>query len=353
MRKLVSLALAAVMALGLTACTSGAPSSTASESMAATSETTGSAETATTGELTEVSVGYMPNYGSLAELVSAEHNGYFEEQGLKVNLVEFGDGPSIIAAMDSGTVQVGYIGSGAHKLAIQGQAKIFCMAHVGNADAVVTNTDKGVNEITDLKGKVVGYSTGTTSEQLLKSALEANGMTMDDITAMEMDPSALVTAMLSGQLDACAAWSPMTFTIQEQLGDKYKVLADNLTFSDQSASVSSWIVKTDYAEEHADTVLAFTRALYKAKDFRADEANFEQIAQWVADQTKVDFDTAYQQRGDAEWLTSAELVQEVKDGTVEKLYQVQQDAFLKNGDITEAVPVSDYVMLDNMLEAAE
>ena len=350
MKKLAALALTAALALGLAACAPAASSSPGS-SAAASTASGGSSEPAK--ELVEVSVGYMPNYGSLAELVSGIHNGYFADEGLDVKLVEFGDGPSIIAAMDSGTVQVGYIGSGAHKLAIQGQVKIFCMAHVGNADAVVTNTDKGVSNITDLKGKVVGYSTGTTSEQLLKSALEANGMTMDDITAMEMDASALVTAMLSGQLDACAAWSPMTFTIQEQLGDKYKVLADNLTFSDQSASVSSWIVKPDYAEKNADLVLAFTRALYKAKDFRADEANYEQIAQWVADQTKVDFDTAYQQRGDAEWLTSAELVDEVKDGTVEELYKVQQDAFLKSGDIAEEVPVADYVMMDNMLAAAE
>ena len=267
--------------------------------------------------------------------------------------MEFADGPTIIAAMESGSVQVGYIGSGAHKLAIQGQAKIFCMAHVGNADAVVTDASKGIETIEDLKGKTVGYSSGTSSEQILKYALEAHGMTMDDIKAQEMDASALVTAMLSGSLDACAAWSPMTFTIQEQLGDNYKVLADNMMFSDQSAAVSSWIVTPKYAEENADTILAFTKALMKAKDFRADEANYEQIAQWVADQTKTDYETCYQQRGDAEWQTSAELIESINDGSMEQMYKVQQEDFLKNGQIEAEVPVSDYVMFDNMLAAAE
>lgn len=346
MKKIASLALAAIMALGIVAC-GGTPSSQSISSVDSSNSASSSEK------LTKVSVGYMPNYGSLSEVITAKQKGYFAEQGIEVELIEFADGPTIVAAMDSGTVQVGYIGSGAHKLAIQGQAKIFSMAQVSNSDAIVTNTEKGIEEISQLKGKVVGYSTGTTSEQLLKSALEVNNMTMNDIQALEMDASALVTAMLSGQLDACVAWSPMTFTIKEQLGDKYKVLADNLTFSDKAVAISSWIVKPDYAGKNPDTILAFTKALYKAKDFRAEEANYEQVAKWVAEQTKTDFDTAYQQRGDAEWLTSQELVQEVENGNVEKLYQVQQDAFLKNGDIPEKVPVADYVMLDNMKAAAQ
>ena len=354
MKKALSLLIAGCMALSMAACGgSGASTATSTGGASSGSAPASTASEASTGEKTKVVVGYMPNYGSLAEVVSAQHNGYFEEQGLEVELMEFADGPTIIAAMESGSVQVGYIGSGAHKLAIQGQAKIFCMAHVGNADAVVTDASKGIETIEDLKGKTVGYSSGTSSEQILKYALEAHGMTMDDIKAQEMDASALVTAMLSGSLDASAAWSPMTFTIQEQLGDNYKVLADNMMFSDQSAAVSSWIVTPKYAEENADTILAFTKALMKAKDFRADEANYEQIAQWVADQTKTDYETCYQQRGDAEWQTSAELIESINDGSMEQMYKVQQEDFLKNGQIEAEVPVSDYVMFDNMLAAAE
>ena len=75
------------------------------------------------------------NYSSLVEVVTADQMGYFEEQGITVNLVEFADGPTIIAAMENGSIDIGYIGSGAHKLCINGRAKIFCFAHCGNGDA--------------------------------------------------------------------------------------------------------------------------------------------------------------------------------------------------------------------------
>ena len=38
---------------------------------------------------------------------------------------------------------------------------------------------------------------------------------------------------------------------------------------------------------------------------------------------------------------------------MEQMYKVQQEDFLKNGQIEAEVPVSDYVMFDNMLAAAE
>ena len=40
-------------------------------------------------------------------------------------------------------------------------------------------------------------------------------------------------------------------------------LADNLSFADQSASVSSWICMSKYADEKSDVLLRYVKALYK------------------------------------------------------------------------------------------
>ena len=106
---------------------------------------------------------------------------------------------------------------------------------------------------------------------------------MDDITAMEMDASGIVSAMISGSLDACALWSPSTLAVSTELGDDVVKLADNLSFADQSASVSSWICMSKYADEKSDVLLRYVKALYKAKDYRADPANAEQISHWIAE----------------------------------------------------------------------
>ena len=79
-----------------------------------------------------LNVAYMPNYGSLWAIEAAIQKGYLAEEGITVNLVEFADGPTIIAAMESGSIDVGYIGQGAHKLCVNGQATIFALSHISN-----------------------------------------------------------------------------------------------------------------------------------------------------------------------------------------------------------------------------
>ncbi len=297
----------------------------------------------------ELNIGYMPNYGSLWSVTTAIEKGYFEEAGIKVTLWEFADGPTIINAMESGKIDIGYIGHGAHKLCIQGKAKIFALSHISNGDAVIGGP--GIDSLDDLKGKTVGYTAGTSSEDILKNALAKAGLTMDDITAMEMGAENLTTAMLSGSLDACACWSPNSLKIMEEMEGATK-LADNVMFSDTSVSLASWIVLDKYAGENADKILAFTKALYKAMDYAAD-GNYEEVAGYVANQTKTDKDSVYAQRGDADWLTGKEVAAGAADGTVEAYYKTQQNNFLASGAVPAEVPVADYVMLDNMINAGK
>ena len=62
----------------------------------------------------------------------------------------------------------------------------------------------GVNSLEDLKGKKVAYASGTSSETILKRALNSVGLTMDDIEAYDMEVSNMVSAIVSGSIDACA-----------------------------------------------------------------------------------------------------------------------------------------------------
>ena len=116
----------------------------------------GSEEKTTASSLKTLNVAYMPNYASLCSVMAAIETGAFEEEGLKVNLVEFADGPTIIAAMESGSIDIGYIGHGAHKLCINGRASIFAFSHLGNGDAIVGLKSHGVESLADLRGKKVG-----------------------------------------------------------------------------------------------------------------------------------------------------------------------------------------------------
>ena len=260
-----------------------------------------------------LNVAYMPNYGSLWAVETAINKGYFEEEGLTLNLVEFADGPTIIAAMESGSIDVGYIGQGAHKLCINGRASIFALSHISNGDALIGG--KGIATVEDLKGKVVAYSSGTSSEDILKNSLTKAGMTMDDIKAMDMD---------------------------------------NMTFADTTVSLASWICMPKYGEENHDLLVRFTRALFKGMDYSAKE-HYDEVSEWVAKQTATDYESVYNQRGDAQWLTGKEVAEGAADGTVAKYYELQRDNFVKAGAVEkDPVPdVAEYVLFDVMTEAGK
>ena len=343
MKKFLALMLSLVMALSLAAC--GGETSTDE-----TTDDTTTTETETTVEPVTLNIGYMNNYGSLWSLMAAQEMGYFEDQGITLNLISFDSGPNIIAAMEGGSVDIGYIGDGAHRLCAEGSASIITLSHISNGDAVIGGPN--VKTIADLAGKTVAYSSGTTSENILVQALATEGMTMDDITAMDMDASAIVTAMLSGQVDACAIWSPQSTTVLDQLGDDATILADNVMFADQSIALSSWIVLPSSLEEDHDVLVRFLTALYQGMDYAAEE-HHDEVAQWVADQLAADYDATYGETTSGDWLTGQEVYNGVADGTVQGYYEFQQELMVAAGTLEEAVPVENYVAFDLMTEVGD
>ena len=353
MKKLLALMLALVMVFALAACgdsgeATATPTPAATEPAADTTDP--SAETPL--EPITIKVGYMNNYGSLWSVLTAEQMGYMEEQGITLELSSFADGPTIISAMESGSIDIGYIGDGAHKLCAQGNAEIIALSHISNGDAVIGGPN--VTTLEDLAGKTVAYAAGTSSEVILTNALNSVGLTMDDITAMNMDPSAIVTAMLTGDVDACALWSPESLTVLEQVEGTTK-LADNMTFSDTSISLASWIALPSRVESEREMFVRFVTALFKGMDYAADE-HYDEVAQWVADLLAIDYDVIYNQRGDAEWLTGKEVYEGVLDGTVADYYQLQQDIMIVNAEssgVTEPVPLENYISFDIMTEVGE
>ena len=336
MKKLLAVILAGMMALAVAGCGGGDKKAEAPKG--------GEAKASTV-----VRVAYMPNMGSAATLFTGIEQGYFKEVGIEVKPFQFQGGPAEIAAMGSGDIDVAQIGHGAHKLCIQGQAKIFHMDGTSLADAVVANKSKGINKVADLKGKTVAVQSGTSSEIILKLALADAGLSLNDLKTVEMDANGMVTAIVSGKIDACATWSPSTITIKQGLKDNYLVLADNNTYVSKVTFPSSFITTDKYAKEHKDTLVKFSQALYKAQNYR--KAHIDDVAKMLAKKLEVPEKTMLASTGEGNWLDSAFFKKALADGTVQKYYENQQKVFLDSGAIKEKVDVNKYVLFDIMKEA--
>ena len=351
MKKLFALLLAAAMVRSMAACggKTEAPATTAAPETTAAPATEAPAETEAPVETVKLNVAYMPNYASLWSVLTAMDKGYFAEEGIEVTLWEFADGPSEIAAMEGGSIDLAYIGHGAHKLCINGQANIFLPSSVHSTDRIIVLPSSGVTSVDDianLKGKKIAYNGGSSSETALQGALAAAGLTMDDIQAYEMDATNMVAAMMSGNVDACTAWNPYSNQIMENCEG-----ALELEFATNSVNMSSWICLPSYAEANHDVLVRFTRALLKGMQFASQQENWDYAVELYAKQCAKDFTACQVETGDATWFSADYIKQGLADGTFTDLYTRQQQMFIENGAVEAPVELSNYILFDVMNEA--
>src|SRR5690606_40702083 len=59
-------------------------------------------------------IAYHPNMGGSSAIITGIKKGFFKDQNLDIELVKFTSGPTEIAAMVSGDIDLGYVGHGAH-----------------------------------------------------------------------------------------------------------------------------------------------------------------------------------------------------------------------------------------------
>lgn len=141
-----------------------------------------------------------PDHGPL---FVAEDQGFFSEAGLDVELIapaNPNDPPKLVAAK-KGDVAISYQPQ-LHLQVDQGLP----LTRIGTLVAtplncIVVLDDSDIHEISDLKGKKVGYSVAGFEDVLLASVLEANDLDIDDVELVNVNFS-LSPAVMSGQVDA-------------------------------------------------------------------------------------------------------------------------------------------------------
>ncbi len=357
MKKFAALLLAMAMVLSLAACGSTDTASTTSAAVQteAAQETEAAAVETTEAAVEEyepvtLNVAYMPNYASLWSILTAIDQGYFEEVGITIELWEFADGPSEIAAMEGGSIDLAYIGHGAHRLCITGSATIIAPSSVHSTDRIIvlpSSEVTSVDDLSNLAGKKVAYNAGSSSETALTGALSAAGLTMDDIDAYAMDASNMVAAMISGSVDACTAWNPYSEQIKNEVPD-----AVEIEFSTDSVNCSSWICLPSYAEENHDILVRFLTALYKGMEYASQQENWEYAVQLYATQCAKDYESCLVETGDATWFGAAYVADGLADGSMQEMYTQQRQMFLDAGTVTEeeALEIDEYIAFDLMEE---
>lgn len=299
-------------------------------------------------EAIDVNFGYIPDFNGTSLLAIAEDQGLWEKYGVNVTTTSFTNGPLQIQALGTGDLDFGYIGPGAFWLPASGQAKIVAINTLGQADRVVAQP--GIDSIEDLRGKTVAVPEGTSGDMILTLALEDAGMSKDDLNVVPMEPSSIVAALSSKQVDGAGFWYPALATVKQQVPDLVE-LAENSDFEDTVSFPTAFVAGNDVVADEPEKVDRVLKVLREATAYRAE--HLDEAIQLTAAFSALDPAQVEADAGNVQILSLDEIDELTEDGTVNTWLSGMVDYFVAAGKLTDPVDPTEFYTGDLYLQAGE
>lgn len=201
-------------------------------------------------------------------------NGDFEKAtGAKIDFRRFNSGAEIFAAIASGDVQVGYVGSSPFAAATSRglDVEAFYLASISGTDeALVVRNGSGITSLADLKGKKLAAAPVSTDHYQLLALIKSQGLTEKDVQVFAIPQPEIVAGYNRGDLDGGFVWDP-ALTELKKTG---KVLVTSKEVADKGApTFSAWVATRAFAKDNPDFLKAFAGVIEKhSTSFRTDKA---------------------------------------------------------------------------------
>ena len=211
--------------------------------------------------------------------------GFFAEEGLDATPQPFAFGKLALESVMEGKADLAAVGDTPFVFAALNDRKITTFATIltsNRNNAIVARRDRGIAKPSDLLGKKIGVTRGTTSDFFLYSFLLFHGVDEKKEIFIGMNPGEMSEAMSTGKVDAVSTWSPFRQQVQKKLG------SDGVTFFGETLYTETFCVAAtqEYVSRNPETVKKVLRALIKAESFVKQHP--EESRRLVAEFTKTD-----------------------------------------------------------------
>lgn len=141
-----------------------------------------------------------------------------KDRGIEVRWSEFSSGPPLLEALGAGALDIGPTGDVPPLFA---QAAGGNLRYVGTykaaagGSAILVQKDSPLKTLEDLKGRKVAFKRGSSAHNVTVKALRKAGLTLNDITPVDLAPPDAAAAFRSGSIDAWSIWDPY-FAVAEK-----------------------------------------------------------------------------------------------------------------------------------------
>ena len=233
------------------------------------------------GKSVKIAVGGKALYYYLPISI-AESLGYFKDEGLDVEIIDFQGGSKSLQAVVGGSADV-VSGAFEHTLAMQARGQsLQAFVLQGRAPqcvfAVSKKTMPDYKDLKDLKGKKIGVTApGSSSHAIAIFILSTAGLKPSDVSFIGVgSSSAAVAAMRSGQIDAFVNLDPVIATLEKD--DIIRIVEDTRIVEESDKLFGGPMVAgclyapTRFIKENPDIVQGLTNAVVRADRWLAKAA---------------------------------------------------------------------------------
>ena len=228
-------------------------------------------KTITVNEVTR-SVFYAPQYVAI-------NNGYFEENGMEIELSTGQGADAVMTAVLSGQCDIGFAGPEAsiyvYNEGKEDYTQVFAQMTKRDGSFLVAKEDTDNFSWQDLKGKtVIPGRKGGVPYMTLEYVLNKNGinpetdLTLDDSIKFDL----MAGAFSSGDAEYVTLFEP-TASLTEKEGKGYVVAS----VGEASGEIpyTAYFAKKSYIENNEDTIQKFTNAIYKGQQYVKEHTSTE------------------------------------------------------------------------------
>ena len=246
------------------------------------------------GKLDQIKVAEVTHSVFYAPQYVAIEKGFFEEEGIKVELLGAQGADKTMAALLSGEVQIGLMGPEASIYVYNQGSKDYsiCFAQLTKRDgSFVVGREPNENfTFKDLAGKeIIGGRKGGVPEMTLEYAIKNSGLTVGTNTAQgevnvrtDIQFGVMAGAFTGGEGDYVTLFEPLATGLEKE--NQGYILA---SVGQETGEIpyTAYSALGSYIDKNKDLIERFTRAIYKGQQFvQTHEA--KEIAEIIAPQFK-------------------------------------------------------------------
>ena len=237
-------------------------------------------------KLTKVKVAEVTHSIFYAPQYIAHSLGYFEEEGLDVELILVPGADKVAAAVLSGDVNIGFCGSEASIYIYNEGESDYLINFAGltkrDGSFIVSRKQIDNFKLRDLIGKdIIGGRKGGMPEMTFEWALKTNGI--DPKKDVNIDTSIAFAAMagsfIGGNGDFVTLFEPLALQIEKQ---GYGYVVESVGVLGGTVPYTAYNARKSFIENNPEIIEGFTHAIQKGLDYVHDNTP-EKIAKHIVD----------------------------------------------------------------------